>query len=238
MTLRVFIDGVASWSNAAPPAPALLAANERRRASDAVLLAIEVASRAIDDAGLDGQKIASVFTSAYGDLAITDALCRTLADDPLLLSPTRFHHSVHNAASGYWAIADHNMAASTALAAGDHSFAAGLLEAACQCLADAQPVLLVGVDTAAVGALAATNPSRSALGVALVVSPRHGPRSRWRLDIGDAAGGGDVELRVDNPMRRALPLLGVLDAARPALVTLKINDHRHLDLDCVPLHAG
>jgi len=31
-------------------------------------------------------------------------MCKTLADDPLLLSPTRFHHSVHNAASGYWAI--------------------------------------------------------------------------------------------------------------------------------------
>ena len=56
------------------------------------------------DAGHDAAALASVFTSAHGDLPIIDALCTTLAGDPLLLSPTRFHHSVHNAASGYWAI--------------------------------------------------------------------------------------------------------------------------------------
>jgi hypothetical protein len=58
--------------------------------------------------------------------------------DPLALSPTRFHHSVHNAASGYWAMASHSMAASTALSAFQNSFAAGLLEAATQCAADEQ----------------------------------------------------------------------------------------------------
>ena len=98
------------------PAPPMLAANERRRAPDAVLMALEVASAAVAASGQDAGALASVFTSAHGDLSIIDALCTTLASDPLLLSPTRFHHSVHNAASGYWAIGSGSHAASTALA--------------------------------------------------------------------------------------------------------------------------
>ena len=100
---------------AARPAPALLAANERRRAPDTVLVALEVASQALLHAGFSAadssedsaedsaspHDLASVFVSSHGDLPITDALCTTLASNPRLLSPTRFHHSVHNAASGY-----------------------------------------------------------------------------------------------------------------------------------------
>lgn len=189
---RVFVQGLAFWSPqwpgwaqaapalrgepvaaADPPAraaPTLLAANERRRAPDAVLMALTVAQAACADAGVDPAAVASVFASAHGDLAIVDALCRTLADDPLLLSPMRFHHSVHNAASGYWAIGAHNVQPGTALAAGDHSFAAGWLEAACQCAADPRPVLLVAGDTAALGPLQSVNHSRGLLAVAMVLS--------------------------------------------------------------------
>ena len=201
----VHIDGMAFWTPAWPgwalaapalrsepvapntpparrPAPAALAANERRRAPDSVLLALEVAQAAVANSGHDTRSLASVFTSAFGDLPIVDALCKTLADDPLMLSPTRFHHSVHNAASGYWAIASGSHRASTALAAFDHSFAAGLLEACTLCVADAQPVLLVGFDTEACGPLASVNTSRGLLGVALVLAPEATARSRWQLD--------------------------------------------------------
>ena len=166
----------------ARPAPALLAANERRRAPDSVLMALEVASRAAAESGHDLATLATVFASAHGDLPITDALCRTLAADPLLLSPTRFHHSVHNAASGYWAIGSGSPAASSALSAHEHTFAAGWMEAACQCQADGQPVMLVAYDTEAVGALASVNRSRGLLAVAIVLSPVQGPRSQWAVD--------------------------------------------------------
>jgi hypothetical protein len=166
------------------PAATLLAANERRRAPDSVLLALEVAQAAVAASGHEAAALPSVFASAHGDLPIVDALCRTLASDPMLLSPTRFHHSVHNAASGYWAIASGSRAASTALAAYTHSFAAGLLEATSQALADATAVLLVAFDTEAVGALGSVNRSRGLLGVALVLSPVRGPVSRWRMEIG------------------------------------------------------
>ena len=207
MKRTLYLDGLALWSPGLPgwplaraalrgdapppgsttpaaarPAPTLLAANERRRAPDSVLLALEVASQACADCGHDRHTLASVFASTHGDLPITDALCRTLASDPLLLSPTRFHHSVHNAASGYWAIGSGSRAASTALSAGAHTFATAWLEAASQCEADQQPVLLVIYDTEACGPLVSVNTSRGLLAMAWVLSPVAGPRSAWMVD--------------------------------------------------------
>jgi hypothetical protein len=200
---RCFIDGFALWSPTLPgwdaaapalrggplpqpatgrPAPALLAANERRRAPDSVLLALEVAAAALAASGRSAVDVATVFASAHGDLPITDALCKTLAADPKLLSPTRFHHSVHNAASGYWAIGSGSPAASTALAAAEASFAIGLLEALVQCAADAQPVMLVAYDTEATGALQSVNTSRGLLAVALVLAPEPASAASWVLD--------------------------------------------------------
>jgi hypothetical protein len=226
------------------PAPKLLAANERRRAPDSVLLALEVASAATADAGHDAGALASVFTSAHGDLPIIDALCTTLAADPLLLSPTRFHHSVHNAASGYWAIASGSQAASTALAAYEHSFAAGLLEAATACAADGQPLLLVAGDTAAVGGLASTNRSRGLLALALVLSPRPGPRSRWLLDWRVQAGraaappprSAAARVLADNAMADALPFAEALAAGSAARLALPLGPALHLALVLQP-HA-
>jgi hypothetical protein len=204
-----FIDGVGWWTAALPswtlacraaadgalsaissdapddgsrPAPTVLAANERRRASDMVLMALEAASQAVQASGLDPATLASVFSSAHGDLVGTDALCRTLADDPLLLSPTRFHQSVHNAASGYWAIAHHCHAASTALSAFDRSFVIGLLEALVHAATEQAPVLLVDCDVQATGTLATVNRSRGKLAVALVISPQRQAASGWKID--------------------------------------------------------
>lgn len=167
---------------AARPAPSLLAANERRRAPDSVLMALEVATQATAASGHDRAALASVFASTHGDLAITDALCRTLASNPLLLSPTRFHHSVHNAASGYWAIGTGSHAPSTALSGGVHTFASAWVEAACQCCFSARPVLLVLYDTEACGPLVSVNSSRGLLAMAWVLSPKAGPASRWAVD--------------------------------------------------------
>jgi len=264
----LFIDGIALWSPALPgwsqaraalrgeaapatvagrrPAPALLAANERRRAPDAVLLALEAAGQALAGSGHDAASIASVFTSAHGDLAVTDALCRSLAADPLLLSPTRFHHSVHNAPSGYWAIASGSQATSTALAACEHSFAAGLLEAASLCATDQAPVLLVGCDTAACGALASVNRSRGLLAVALVLAPRRGVASQWALTWSLQPGDEPPpSLRsqaaaalADNAMADALPLFEALADGAPAALALPASATLQLRLVLQPLDPG
>ena len=157
------------------PSPPLLPAAERRRAPESVAVALEVAREAVAAVSpmhaIDASSLASVFASAHGDLAIVDYLCATLADDPTLLSPTRFHHSVHNAAAGYWSIATHDTGPASAIAAGDETFAAGLLEAATQACAEDRPVLLVAFETPAVGPLPMAAPNTALFGIAMVIRP-------------------------------------------------------------------
>jgi len=261
----VFVQGLGWWSTAWPawpqaaaalrgeaaglpapasgrPSPAGLSANERRRAPDSVLMALQVAEAACAAAGADAATLPSVFTSMHGDLAIVDALCRTLADDPLLLSPTRFHHSVHNAASGYWAIGAHNTEASTALAADAHGFAAGWLEAATQCLADARPVLLVACDTEAVGPLRSVNHSRGLLAVALLLAPApRGPQDRaigWQLQPGAVAApplrSAAARSLQGNAGAGALPLFEALADSRSTTLALPLSPGLALQLALSP----
>lgn len=248
---------------AARPAPALLAANERRRAPDTVLVALEVASQALLHAGFSAadssedsaedsaspHDLASVFVSSHGDLPITDALCTTLASNPRLLSPTRFHHSVHNAASGYWAIGSGSRAPSTALSAHEHSFAIGWLEAASLCVAEQRPVLLVAYDTEACGGLASVNRSRGLLGVALLLAPAAGPRTRWQVQAALCAGAAPEHapahaLRsaaarglADNAMAQALPLFEALAAGNSRTLALAASAGTRLELALTPMPA-
>lgn len=265
---RLYIDGIALWSHTLPgwaqarpalrgaasssnadlppsprPSPALLAANERRRAPDSVLVALEVAAAAVAMAGQDAATLPSVFTSAHGDLGIVDALCSTLASNPQLLSPTRFHHSVHNAASGYWAMATGCRAASSAVSAYEASFAVGLLEAATQAHTDGTPVLLVGFDTAARGALASVNRSRGLLGVALVLAPQRSAASLFALDWACEAGSvalpvlrSDAALSLSgNAMADALPLFENLAREEDTPLALPLGPAGILRLRTMPL---
>lgn len=203
------------------PAPALLPEAERRRASDCVALALEVAAAAVAASGQRADALPSVFTSCHGDLAITDAMCTTLASSPLLVSPTRFHNSVHNAASGYWGIATGCRETSTAVTASESSFAAGLLEALAQVATEDRPVLLVGVDVAARGALASVTRSQGMLAVALVLSPRPSGRSLASLTAALVTGPSErIAPRSEaalalagNAMADALPLFEALARA-------------------------
>jgi hypothetical protein len=231
--LRCFVDGIAFWAPTLPgwdvaraafrgegaaadpplkrPSPDLLAPAERRRAPDSVALALEVAAAATKDAGRDPKTLASIFTSAHGDLSVNDYMCSTLATTPTAISPTRFHNSVHNAAAGYWTIGTGCRAASTALSAFDSSFAAGLFEAATQCAADGEAVLLVGFDVQAVGALASVTASAGLLAVALVLAPERGERSRAGFAL-TLRRGPTTPLAVRSPAARALAGNGMADA--------------------------
>ena len=205
------------------PAPDLLAAAERRRAPDTVALALEVAAAAVRASGRDAQSLPSVFASTHGDLAVSDYMCATLASSPTLISPTKFHNSVHNAAAGYWTMATGCHEASTALSAFDASFGAGLLEAASQCQADARPILLIAVDVEAAGALASVTDSIGLLACALVLSPRASERTvasfDWSL-VSTATRAAPIRSPAarslaGNAMSGALPLLEAIATARP-----------------------
>ncbi len=263
-TLRVFVDGIAFWAPTLPgweiaraaftgdgavvdpplkrPSPVLLAPAERRRAPDSVALALEVASAAARDAERDPATLASVFTSAHGDLAVNDYMCTTLATTPTQLSPTRFHNSVHNAASGYWTIGTGCHATSTALTAFDSSFAAGLLEAATQCAADGEPVLLVAFDVQAVGALSTVTTSDGLLAAALVLAAQPGPRTRAGFELtlqsgpAEAVGLHSTAARslAGNAMADALPLFEALAGQAWATLTMPLSASLALRLVPIP----
>lgn len=228
------------------PAPLLLPPTERRRAPDTVALAMEVASQAIDGSGHAAADLPCVFTSAHGDLAINDNMCSTLAESPTLLSPTKFHNSVHNAAAGYWTMGTSCMQTSTAVSAFEHSFAAGLLEALSFCVAEQRPVLLVGYDTQACGALSTVTKSHGLLAVALVLAPQRsahtrtalhwalGPSFSKRTPLRSAA----AQSLSDNAMADALPLFEALAqpvrATEVPTVDLPLSSHTGLRIHLQP----
>ncbi len=193
------------------PAPQILAPAERRRAPDTVALALEVASAAIAGAGRAAVDLPCVFTSAQGDLAINDYMCTTLAQAPTQLSPIKFHNSVHNAAVGYWTIGTGCQQASNAISAALHSFAAGLLEAATECAADRQPVLLVGFDAAANGPLAQVHDTHGLLAGAVVIAPERSERTVATLTLA-LQPGAPAATGLQSEAARALPSNGMADA--------------------------
>jgi len=243
-TPTLYIEGPAFWTSTLPgweaaraafrgeggladpparrPAPQVLAPAERRRAPDTVALALEVATAATAASGRRAADMPCVFVSAHGDLSINDYMCSTLATDPGVLSPTRFHNSVHNAAVGYWTIGTGCMAASNSISAYDHSFAAALLEAATQCAADHEAVLLAGYDASASGPLAAVTGCTGQLALALVIAPERTERTvaafDWSLAGSDAAAEQAAAPRSEaaktlaqvNPIARALGLFEAL----------------------------
>ncbi|MDO5505763.1 MAG: beta-ketoacyl synthase chain length factor [Pseudoxanthomonas suwonensis] len=254
MPLRANVSGIGYWSDGLPswdaaltlladghraddaprrPSPQLLAANERRRAPDTVALALDVALAACTAAGRDPASLPSVFASTHGELAITDYMGQTLAEDPRAISPTKFHNSVHNAAAGYWTIGAGCTRPATAISAHDASFAEGLLEALVQLHDGAEAVLLVAYDGAARGPLAQMTPSTGLLGGALLLTGAgSGPRLRAtpvdaaapapQGPLADAAGG--------NAMAPMLPLFDAL-ARRGDLALLHAGPGRSLRVE-------
>lgn len=198
------------------PAVSLLPPAERRRAAPSVAWALAVAQEAVENAGMDAAEFAVVFTSSDGDGDIVHRLCTALATPAAAVSPTDFHNSVHNAAAGYWSISAHSPAPSTAICAYDGSFAAGLLEAACQIAIEGRPVLLVAVDLPYPPPLAPHRPVRHGFAVALAMTPGAG------LEIALGAGAptpGRAEFE-GNAAAAALPLLAAL--ARPGEAEVRL----------------
>lgn len=231
---RAFAHGEPAIADApARPSPQLLPPNERRRAPETVAVALEVALAACEVAGRNPATLPSVFASSHGDLAITDYMAATLAQDPSALSPTRFHNSVHNAAAGYWTIGTGATTPATAISAYRASFAQGLLEALVQLQAGAEAMLLVGYDGGGSGPLGEMALSDGLLGGALVLArDGHGPRLRahWRDGEADAARGPLAAFAAGNIMATMLPLFDAL-ALRQPHATLHAGPGRVLALE-------
>src|SRR5690606_892239 len=211
----------------ARPAPALLPPNERRRAPDTVLVALQAAQAACEAAGREPAALPSVFASTYGDLAITDNVCATLARAPTEVSPTRFHNSVHNAAAGYWTIGTGAMEPATAISAGPGTFAMGLVEALAQLEAGADAVLLVAYDGPATGPLRDVLHSDGLLGVALVLV-KPGANDRLRIALEGRGSGSATAPPADiAPGNAMAPALALLEAIATGTTGVTLGDGSH-----------
>lgn len=221
------------------PASDLLAAAERRRAPSTVRLALCVAQDACTHAQANPSELPSVFASSHGDTEITDYLCRELALPGAAISPTKFHNSVHNAASGYWTIATGCSRPSNAISGYHESFACGLLEAASLCIADQQSSLLCAYDIAAPELMVTVCPVMASFGVALVLSPGRTAQSIAELNLSmHAPAAGEValpealqQLRTSNPIARALPLLVTLARRQSSAIDFTLTERQSLRVE-------
>lgn len=206
--------------------PEVLPANERRRTTPPIKLALQVAGEAVGRVALAASDMPSVFASSDGDMVVVDRICSALAQPERPVSPTDFHNSVHNAPAGYWSIAAEATEPSTSISAREDTFGAGLVEAATQVQAGGRPVLLVAYDHPAPGVLEALPPVQIPFGVSLVLTPDAG-QDRLRLSLGATEeptrmGTEPLEtLRRSSPAARSLPLLAGMAAGAAVDVRLR-----------------
>jgi beta-ketoacyl synthase-like protein len=220
------------------PTPEMLPGAERRRAGRVVKLALAAGFEATARAHVDAATLPSVFASSGGDGPNCHELCEVLAGEERAVSPTRFHNSVHNAASGYWSIAAGSTSPSSALCAFDGSFAAGLLESLTQIALYPDPLLLVVYDAQYPEPLYAKRPIPDAFALALVLTPHCGQHSLARISaaLTDAPAQGLLEpqleaLRASIPAARSLPLLQLIARRETACVTVDYLDCARLRIE-------
>jgi hypothetical protein len=227
------------------PLPMALPPAERRRAGAVVKVSLAVGQEAVEASGLAANALPSVFSSSSGDAINCHEICGALASGDRLISPTRFHNSVHNASSGYWSISSGAMASSSVLCARDASFSAGLLEAMTQAVVDDTPVLLVAYDTDYPEPLRSKRPVPDTMGVALVISPRRSARSAARISLegihyltstaADTLDNAALErLRQTIPSACALPLLQAIAKQQAGPLVLTYLDGMQLAVEVAP----
>ena len=235
---RTVLCGAARYDGTAvhDPAPELLPANERRRASSSARWALTVGRHALGERLSEAGKIATVFASCGGDGPITHQICEVLAGSDRAVSPTAFHNSVHNAPAGYWSIATRSRAPSTSLCGHDGSFAAGLLEAATQVLAEGRSVLLVAYDLPYPEPMHSLWPIPHAFAAALLLDPASADGIRLAVEL--RSGAAEISWPATlprklaaNPAAHSLALLEGPARGEPRSVTLPLAGESHLAVD-------
>lgn len=197
----------------------ILPANERRRTTKLIKLALLSAQDASAGHNFDKNTVATVFSSSDGDMEMVDKIVSSLCLQGSPVSPTHFHNSVHNAPSGYWSIANKLHTPSTSLSAFDDSFSVGLLEAATQIISTEHDILFVAYDMPPPDTLKPFRPVYSAFSTALHLTHAEttGLVASLEIEIIDdnlhitqLQDANLEKLRKDNPAARALPLLECL----------------------------
>ena len=221
--------------------------NERRRLTPHIRLALATAADTLelDQAEPSALSRPSIFAHAEGDLDIVDKVCEALTQSARPVSPTHFHNSVHNTASAYWHKALGWHTASTSIAAGEGTFAAGLVEAATQALVERHPagVLLISSDSTPPADLAAVCDMPGSFGCGLALHHVGSQHSHHTLTL--AAVDADEPLsqcatealetlRRSCPAARALPLLVAMAQQTAQRIVVPWLPEQHLAITLSP----
>lgn len=220
--------------------PELLKANERRRTTNTIKLALRAAQDLALNHPLDGD-INTVFASSEGDLDIVDGICRALTMPDKPVSPTQFHNSVHNAPAGYWSIATGCRGASISIGGLNGSFASGLLESATQTSVSGSPTLLVSYDWPAPAAMSSCFDRVTPFAVALLLSPEK-KEAIAQIQVNTQPSGSLStlsderleQLRKESPAARCLPLLHALACGSGKQILLPYLPALHLSVEVEP----
>lgn len=260
--MRIYVEGIGllgpglnGWTNSIPllrksggwkmtplcvPDPVSLPAVERRRAGQAVRLALAVGFEAHSNAQRDPSRTETVFTSSGGDSPSLHTNCEALAGATPEVSPTRFHNSVHNAPAGYWGIASQSREPSTSLCAFDASFAVGLLLSAIHVLIDHRLVALIAYDVPYLEPINHVRPIISAFATSLLLVHEKTDHAIACLDImrmdGEKCSSLPVmdpdmtTLSLGTPAGRSLPLLVAIASGVPMTVEIEELPEHYLEI--------
>jgi hypothetical protein len=225
-----------SKASVVTPEADLLSGALRRRATGLTRMAVEVFRQATRAADCDVATVPIVWATSHGEHATAIKILGMMRSGEGKLSPTHFHNSVHNTASGYASIAAGNCAPSTTLTGGAELAASAFLEATCHLEATAEDVVVVLADEPLLPPFE-QHDSKSPLALAFCLSSRSERASAvlsgFRRDAVAPVKNHDRFGRLY--VSSALPLLERIVHRRPGTVALELVGERSGPISCVDL---
>lgn len=228
------------------PPPESLPANERRRASQVIRLAILCAEEACQQAGCQAGELPAIFASSNGDGYIINRILNSLASPTGAVSPSLFHNSVHNAPAGYWMISHKSHQPAVSLGLYDETLSAALLKAAAEAYAEEKPVLFCIYDAPIPGSLGTIRRTGSSFGCAFILTPASGPGPMGQLALSLKEGQCTddpftslpeslADMARHNPAAQILPLLQAIAQGQDLSFSLPYGAN-HLTIDLTHAH--
>jgi hypothetical protein len=218
------------------PEVALLSGPLRRRATGLTRMAVEVLEQAVRTAGCDVATAPIVWATSHGEHATAIKILGMMRSGEGKLSPTHFHNSVHNAASGYASIATGNCAPSTTLTGGAELVASTFLEAICHLEAGAEDVVVVLADEPLLPPFGCSD-GKAPLALAFCLSSRSEGAGAVLADFRRDAVAPVKHCDRFGPLyvEGGLPLLERIVLRRPGTVALEVVSERSGSIHCVDL---
>lgn len=232
------------WDSPKLPPPETLPANERRRASQIIRLALLCAEEACQKAGCSAGELPAIFASSNGDGFIINRILDSLSTPAGAVSPSLFHNSVHNAPAGYWMIGHKSHQPAVSLGLHDETLAASLLKAAAEAHVENSPVLFCIYDAPIPGSLGTVRRTEHAFGCAFILTPDHNTGIRLTLSLKEGScetesfsslPEGVADIARHNPAGQLLPLLQAIARRHDRSFSLPYGTN-HVTVDLTHAH--